>query len=110
MSNEHSGNCASGEGHRTIVLVLTVPEEHHETTMAILGTVRTGLVTDYLAGEPMRSCTYFGHFTVEGADRDLAYALGGECEGQYEATPDEPAWIREHALMAGVRALVQAAS
>lgn len=108
--SEHSGNCASGAGHQTLVLVLTVPDEHLAFAQGALAAMRSGLMSGYIGTEPDYACSFYGPFTVDGEDKALIDAMGDYREGRFEDSPKEPSVIREKALLAGVHALVKAAS
>jgi len=109
VSTEHSGDCTSGAGHRTIVLVVTVPEEHAQFTSDALALLKEGLAHPGTVYVEDRACTYFGPFFVEGADRALVYALGGEAEGHHEYWAKDPEMVREHTILTAVRGLVEMA-
>lgn len=108
--SEHSGNCATGAGHQTLVLVLTVPDEHLAFAQGALAVMRSGLMSAYIGMEPEYACAFYGPFTVDGEDRTLMDAIGDYREGRFEDSPNEPDVMREKALLAGVHALVKAAS
>lgn len=90
--------------------MLKVAEEHYAETIATLQVIRSGLVFSNITDEPDRACAWYGPFEVVGEDLALFNAVSDDAEGHIESAPEEPIYMMERALLAGVRALVREAT
>lgn len=110
MKTEHSGNCGTGEGHQHLVMVVTVPDEHVGIAKAAMAMLRSGMLQRYLTtDEPDTdiACSFYGPVAVSGADYEVIEAIADSAEGCFDTGSDDPAIIRNKAMLAMVRRLVE---
>ncbi len=99
----HDGRCHSGDGHRTLVISLTVDEADYDFMDRYLTAVIAGVYEPSI--DDRSACSYFGPFEVpKGTSLDIFQALADEGEGRFEdESAEEPQYVREKLLLKAIR-------